>query len=80
MRVVIDTNVLVSGLLKQGTPPAEVVADVLAGQLVPLYDHRILDEYREVLARPKFKLAADKVDAVWDPLESTCRHASLSIL
>jgi uncharacterized protein len=64
VRVVIDTNVLVSGLMKQWTPPAEVVADLLAGVLVPLYDHRILDEYRDVLARPKFKLAADRVSAV----------------
>lgn len=56
MKAVIDTNVLVSGLFKQGAPPAEVVADVLAGVLVPLYDQRIIDEYREVLVRPKLKI------------------------
>jgi len=55
VKAVIDTNVLVSGLLKQGTPPAEVVDDVLAGELVPLYDSRMLNEYRGVLARPKFR-------------------------
>lgn len=64
MRAVIDTNVLVSGLLKQGTPPAEVIADLLAGTLVALYDQRIIDEYREVLARPKLKIPAEKVKAL----------------
>ncbi len=64
MKAVVDTNVLVSGLLKQGTPPAEVIADVLAGMLVVLYDGRILDEYRDVLARPKFGIDTGKVDAL----------------
>ncbi len=66
MRVVIDTNVLVSALIKQGTPPAAVLVDLMSGELVPLYDQRILDEYREVLARPKFKIPAGKIDAVLD--------------
>lgn len=61
MKAVIDTNVLVSGLIKQGTPPSEVVADLLAGVLVALYDERIIDEYREVLARTKFKIAPEKI-------------------
>jgi putative PIN family toxin of toxin-antitoxin system len=64
VRVVIDTNVLVSGLIKQGTPPAEVVADVLAGELVPLYDQRTIDEYREVLSRPRLKIPTEKADAL----------------
>jgi putative PIN family toxin of toxin-antitoxin system len=64
VRAVIDTNVLVSGLLKQGTPPAEVVADMLSGELVPLYDKRIIDEYQEVLARSKFKIPTEKLDAL----------------
>jgi len=63
VRAVVDTNVLVSGLIKQGTPPAEVVTDVLAGLLVPLYDQWIIDEYQEVLARPKLKIPTEKVDA-----------------
>ena len=52
MRAVIDTNVLVSGLMKTGTPPAKVIYDLYARELVPLYDQRILREYRVVLVRP----------------------------
>jgi putative PIN family toxin of toxin-antitoxin system len=64
VKAVIDTNVLVSGLLKQGTPPAEVIADVLARGLVVLYDQRIIDEYRDVLARPKFGIDPGKAEAL----------------
>lgn len=53
MRVVIDTNVLVSGLMKNGTPPRSVVRGLYSGDLVALYDQRILNEYRDVLVRPK---------------------------
>lgn len=58
MKVVVDTNVLVSALLRQRTPPAAVLDAVLRGDLTILYDQRILDEYREVLARPKFAFDA----------------------
>lgn len=54
MRVVLDTNVIVSAILSRHSPPAEVLRLALQGELVPLYDHRILGEYREVLARPVF--------------------------
>lgn len=70
MKAVIDTNVLVSGLLKQGTPPAEVVADVLSGVLVVLHDQRILDEYRDVLARPKLGIEPAKAEAVLEFIEA----------
>ena len=60
MRVVIDTNVIVSAILSRHSPPAEVLRLALQGELVPLYDHRILAEYGEVLARPVFSF--DHVD------------------
>jgi len=36
MKVVVDTNVLVSGLLRQGTPPAAVLDAFLGGELTLL--------------------------------------------
>ena len=59
MRVVLDTNVLVSALLKSTGAPAQVLEAVLEGRLVVVFDDRILEEYREVLARPKFARAID---------------------
>ncbi len=55
MRLVFDTNVLVSALLNPGrTPDLALEAARRAGVTV-LVDDRIEAEYREVLARPKFR-------------------------
>ncbi|HUX33421.1 MAG TPA: putative toxin-antitoxin system toxin component, PIN family [Gemmatimonadaceae bacterium] len=63
MRIVLDTNVVVSGLLSAVSPPGRVVESVFAGELVLLYDERILDEYADVLARPRFRF--DPGDIGW---------------
>lgn len=54
MRVVIDTNVLVSALLTPGRTPERALMALAAAGAVTLVDARIEDEYRAVLARPKF--------------------------
>jgi len=53
---VIDTNVVVSGLLSPNGPPAQVLDAVLDGRVKLVYDARILAEYRDVLARPRLKV------------------------
>ncbi len=52
---VIDTNVLVSAMLKVQSVPGQIANEVLLGDLIPLLCDEIVAEYREVLARPKFK-------------------------
>lgn len=66
MRVVIDTNVLVSGTINPHGAPGRVVTAALTEALTVLYDDRILSEYREVLSRPKFGLRRHDVDALVD--------------
>jgi len=63
LRVVVDTNVLVSGLLTVGGPPARVLDFVRDGQVIPLVNNRILDEYARVLARPKFRQSIQTAQA-----------------
>jgi putative PIN family toxin of toxin-antitoxin system len=58
VRIVLDTNVLVSGLLSPFGPPGEIVRMVSSGALTSCTDARILSEYGEVLRRPKFGFAA----------------------
>ncbi|HXA13912.1 MAG TPA: putative toxin-antitoxin system toxin component, PIN family [Opitutaceae bacterium] len=60
---VIDTNVVVSGLLNPHGPSARVLDAVLDGRVKLVYDARILAEYRDVLYRPRLKLAPDKIQA-----------------
>jgi putative PIN family toxin of toxin-antitoxin system len=60
---VIDTNVVVSGLLNPHGPSARVLDAVLDGRVKLVYDARILAEYRDVLLRPRLKLTPEKVQA-----------------
>jgi uncharacterized protein len=55
MRFVVDTNVIVSALHKPGSVPDRALAAIWTRNGTVLYDVRIADEYRSVLARPKFK-------------------------
>lgn len=54
MRVVVDTNVIVSALLKPGSVPDRAI-DAIWASATWLFDDRIVAEYREVLERPKFR-------------------------
>jgi len=62
--VVIDTNVLVSGLLNPHGPPGQIVRLVASSALRLCYDARILVEYTEVLSRPRFAFDTRQVDAL----------------
>jgi len=63
-RVVVDTNVLVSGVLNPHGPPGRIVDAILAGAVTVLYDDRILHEYRAVLSRPAFGFRPSDVEAL----------------
>ncbi len=62
MRIVLDTNVLVSGLLAATGPPAWIVEAVLAGELELALDEVIRSEYEGVLRRPEFGFDPGHVD------------------
>lgn len=76
MRVVIDTNVLVSGLINPHAPPGRIVDAVLAGHLRIFYDDRILGEYREVLLRPFFGFQDEDIDTLLNFIEFAGERAS----
>ena len=69
MRTVLDTNVLVAGLLSPFGPCGEIVRMVSSGELTLFLDARILSEYSEVLHRPKFRFETDKLVALLDYIE-----------
>jgi putative PIN family toxin of toxin-antitoxin system len=64
MKIVLDTNIVVSGLLNSQGNPAQVLALVLAGAVQICHDDQILAEYAEVLARPHFHFDANHVSKV----------------
>ena len=62
---VFDTNILVSALISRRSASAVVLAleTLLSGEVIPLYNDEILQEYDEVLHREKFNLPESLVDA-----------------
>ena len=64
MRIVVDTNVLVSGLISPFGPPGILVSLVAGGTLQVCYDARILAEYREVLERPAFSFRPADINSL----------------
>ncbi|MBD0319423.1 MAG: putative toxin-antitoxin system toxin component, PIN family [Gemmatimonadetes bacterium] len=66
MRVVLDTNVIVSALLSPAGAPGRVLDLLSTGRIVALYDDRMLGEYRDVLPRPGLKLSDAVVGATLD--------------
>ena len=70
MKVVVDTNVLVAGLLSPFGRPGEVVRMIVAGSLSLLYDARIMAEYAHVLKRPKFSLNPEHIEALLDQVKA----------
>ncbi|MBH0201413.1 MAG: putative toxin-antitoxin system toxin component, PIN family [Nitrospira sp.] len=70
MKVVVDTNVLVAGLLSPFGPPGEILRMVASGTLRLCVDARILTEYEEVLARPKFRFNTEQTRALIDHIQA----------
>jgi putative PIN family toxin of toxin-antitoxin system len=59
VKILIDTNVLVSAALKDGIPEAVIEFVAARPDIEWIVSMEILKEYEEVLARPKFGLAED---------------------
>jgi putative PIN family toxin of toxin-antitoxin system len=64
IRAVIDTNVLVSGLLSPNGNEALIVLAIHQGLVRPCFSAAVTEEYAEVLARPKFAFLPDEIAAV----------------
>jgi uncharacterized protein len=80
VRVVIDTNVLVSGIINPHGPPGRIIDAVIAERLIVLYDDRILGEYRAVLRRPVFGFSRTDVDALLEFIERSGQAVSAEAL
>jgi putative PIN family toxin of toxin-antitoxin system len=76
MRVVLDTNVLVAGLLSPAGPPGWIVEAALAGVLEPVFDMAIRQEYEDVLQRPEFRFPAAQVEGLLAALDQFGFHVT----
>ena len=69
---VIDTNVIVAALLsrKKDVATVKVLKAVQEGLILPLVHQQIIDEYKEVLCRPKFHLPRHLTDSITEQLRA----------
>ena len=84
MRVVLDTNVLVSAMLSGGGTADTALHLVLQGDATLLGDSRIIAQYDEVTARPRCgfdpaerRVLLDVLEAVAEPIVSRPLRLSL---
>ncbi len=82
MKIVLDTNVLVSGLINANGFPGRIVDLVRNNILQQITDSRIMEEYLDVLNRDKFKPYFSKydVDIILDFILHTSYHTLSSII
>ncbi len=64
IRAVIDTNVLVSGLISRNGNEALVILAVRHSLVTPCVSDAVIAEYLAVLARPKFSISKAELNAV----------------
>ncbi len=69
MRAVIDTNILVSGLMQPASPPGVVLQAIAQRSLTPVVCDEVLAEYRAVLPRARLRLPAEGVTTLLHAME-----------
>ena len=72
MRIVLDTNVLVSALWSANNRLVQILARIIDGSLLPCYNAEIMQEYQEVLGRPHlaFRFADATVDEIIEKMKT----------
>ena len=81
MKIVIDTNILISALLKDGLPESIILWILNNPEWEWLVSEAIMDEYKDVLGRKKFKFTDEFVNRWLDLLnESVTFHVPTLII
>lgn len=68
IRAVIDTNVLVSAMISSTGNEALLLMAISQGVVAPCFSTEILEEYTEVLLRPRFSFPRSEIEALVDLL------------
>ena len=74
MRIILDTNIIVSALLSPHGLPAKILNLVLNGSVTLIYDNNVLSEYINVLHREKFKINKELLNFFIDFIEKECEY------
>ena len=77
---ILDTNVLVSAMLKTGSVPGQVAAEALNGDIIPVLNDEIITEYEDVLSRPKFRFDKKAVKIFLDELKKRAVYSDYGLI
>ena len=77
---ILDTNVLVSAMLKAGSVPGKIAAEALNGDIIPVINDDIIAEYEDVLNRPKFQFDKDAVAVFLEELKKRAVYSEYGFL
>ena len=77
---ILDTNVLVSAMLKTGSVPGQVTAEALNGDIIPVLNDEIIAEYEDVLKRPKFRFDKKAVKVLLDELKKRAVYSDYGLI
>ncbi|OAT80392.1 putative toxin-antitoxin system toxin component, PIN family [Desulfotomaculum copahuensis] len=62
MKIVLDTNVVVSGILVSNGPPAKILDLWIENKFRVIISQALIEEYFDVLLRPKFRRAGTIIE------------------
>jgi len=62
MKIILDTNILVSALISTGFPSMVLNEALFRKNIFPCFSNLTFEEYQEVLARPKFSRFPDFIE------------------
>jgi putative PIN family toxin of toxin-antitoxin system len=62
LKVVLDTNILVSALWSPAGNASDIISLILTDKIIPCFDKHTINEYRLVLSRPRLSFPANQVN------------------
>ena len=77
---ILDTNVLVSAMLKASSIPGIVASEAMCGDIILVLNDEILSEYESVLRRPKFMFEERTVQIVLSELKRRAVYSNAAII
>jgi len=79
MRIVVDTNVLVSAILRGRMPKTAIQSIIDRPDCEWLISLEIIAEYKDVLLRPKFKLSQEVIEEWWEIFDTVTQLIEVEV-
>jgi uncharacterized protein len=79
MRIVVDTNILVSAILRGRMPKIAIQSIIDRPDWKWLVSLEILAEYKDVLLRPKFKLSQEVIAEWWEIFDTVTQSIEVEV-